>query len=281
MSKDKENKNKPKSLFDVAREIDAKEQQELNDAQVAAETAEKLAQEKENRNTKIELIRVKQGSSDGSAFKTDGDVAVRMPPLKRIQNFFYHHWWWLCIAAVLTAIAVVLVINYVGREKYDNTVIFLHGDREIGESKGLSDYIASFCDDVNGDGKVLAGVYVYSNGNGQDMGGGVIALRTQLESAYSMIVIASDSTDEMIAPEYNLVNLEKVFGENKFINRYRFYLKNTDFAERIGFTGNIPDDMYIGIRKINKVKYATVEEMREAYERDFAVFERIIEDLSN
>jgi len=136
------------------------------------------------------------------------------------------------------------------------------------------------CEDINGDGKTIASLMTFFDVNGLDSGAAVIKLRTQMESAKAMIVITGDGYDAEFNPKYNFVNLEKLFPDNPHISEYRFYLKDTDFAQKIGSKETIDENMYIAIRKIRNVKYDSHETMTKAYNDAQNVLTRIIEDLT-
>jgi hypothetical protein len=102
----------------------------------------------------------------------------------------------------------------------------------------------------------------------------------EMQNADAMIVISGKVADEAFSPEVTLTDLETLYPDNPNVRGYGFYLKNTDFAEKIGYEGEIDEEMFIGIRKISKVQWASIEEMQEAYDEAFPAFEKIIEDLS-
>ena len=70
----------------------------------------------------------------------------------------------------------------------------------------------------------------------------------------------------MIIPDETLINLEELYPDNPNIKGYGFYLKGTDFASEIGYEENdIPDDLYIGVRKVDK-NLSSAKKTKENYD---------------
>ena len=79
---------------------------------------------------------------------------------------------------------------------------------------------------------------------------------------------------------YNLVNLEELYPDNPNVKKYGFYLKDTKFAEKIGYSGIVDDDVYIGIRKPADTTWASQKDMQKVYDESIIVLDRIIKDLT-
>ncbi len=292
MSDNKETKGKNKvSAFEAARQFREKAAaQERERQQRENEKAEKIKKEKQEvyekklRDEKIELIRMKQGEIEESELITEGETAaVKMTFGKRISNFFYHNKLWIILGGFVFALAAFLIYDIVSKEDPDVIVMFIDSNYEIGETEGLRNYLADVCGDLNGDGESVASVYhmPYTGNDYSDFNNGVLTkLMAEMQNADAMIVISGKVADEAFSPEVTLTDLETLYPDNPNVRGYGFYLKNTDFAEKIGYEGEIDEEMFIGIRKITKVQWASLEEVKEAYDEAFPAFEKIIEDLS-
>lgn len=279
------------SAFDVARQYREKAEQEIRQReQREAEKIEKKKKasqeiyEKKLRDEKIELIRMKQGEIDESELLPQEEaVAVNMTFGQKISNFFYHNKLWIIIGVFAAALSAYLIYDLLSKEDPDVIVMFIDTNSEIGQQEGLSNYLAEISGDVNDDGEKLAAVYFmpYTGNDYSDFNNGVTTkLVAEMQNADAMIVISGKTAQEAFSPETTLVNLETLYPDNPNVKGYGFYLKNTDFAEKIGYEGEIDEEMFIGIREITNVQWASIEEMKEAYEKAFPVFEKIIEDLS-
>ena len=64
-------------------------------------------------------------------------------------------------------------------------------------------------------------------------------------------------------------------------NLNKFMIENTDIAEKIGVDSkDIKDGLFIALRKPRKLMYSSKDKMQETYDRDFKVFDKIVNDLS-
>lgn len=284
--------NVSKSVFQVNREMHEqklaeleKQQEELARQARERERKKREAYEKKLLEEKKELMRLKQGIIEESeTVREEQEEAPKLSVWKKIINFFYHNKWWLGIGTVLAAAAVFLVYNIISRPRPDLTVIVLGEHDRVGYAEGLDDYIASFADDFNGNGKTEVEVYYipYSSDEYRNYAEGVDGkLMSQFQTAESVIVIGGSDINDILNPEDVFVNLEELYPDNKNVKEYRFNLKDTDFAERIGIGNDLSDDeMFIAVRMPKSLLYAKYKEIEETYEKDFPVFDKIVNDLT-
>ena len=80
-------------------------------------------------------------------------------------------------------------------------------------------------------------------------------------------------------PEQTFQDLSQQFSDNPLVCGYSFDLTKTDFLKKIGYEGEL-DDLYLGIRKVQKLMFATEEKMQASYDQAFPVLEQVISDLS-
>ena len=288
-----------KSVFEVNRELQAqrqKEQEELErkaeEKRLAREKARQEAYDKKILEDRKELIKLKQGLIEDTEVIHDeaAETVVRRTPWQKFRSFIYLNKWWLILVLIFGSITGFLIYKFVTKPKPDIVVLVICDNLEIGDNQKLEEYIESFSEDFNGNGKVLASVYYiqlsdndYRNyANGTDN-----KLTTQLQSADGVIVIGGKSLTDIFTDEKTgqvdevFVDMNELFPGNSHIKSGRFYLKGTKFAERIGIDDkDVPYDMYITIRKPTDLLYADEDEMQETYDKDLPVLEKIIADLS-
>lgn len=281
-----------KSVFQVNREMHEqrlaeleKQQEELARQARERERKKREAYERRILEEKKELMRLKQGLIEESeTIHEEHEEAPKLSLWKKITNFFYHNKWWLGIGTVLAAAAVFLVHNLLTKPHPDLTVIVLGEYDSVGYAEGLADYVESFADDFNGNGKTEAEIYYipYSSDDYKNYANGVDGkLATQFQAAESVIVIGGSDVNDILNPEEIFVNLEELYPDNKNVKEYRFNLKDTDFAERIGIGNELSDDeLFIAIRRPKNLMYAKYKEIEETYEKDFPVFDKMINDLT-
>jgi len=274
---------KQKSLFNMAKEIEEKERQlEVERERKGIEQHEKEREDyaKKLQQDKIELIRLKQGVIDHSdtIHEVHEEASVLTFPQK-ISNFFYHNAWWLWIAIFLLIIATYITYGIVTTPKADATVLlFVTNDELSNYTEQMSDYFEQFVDDNTGDEVSTVNVYyipVATDSNDVNYTSYMAKFSGEMQSANSLIVIADDSCEEILKPSEVLYKLSKDFEDIDNIDGYKYYLKDTDFAQQIGYEGTISDDMYIGIRKVQQV-YDSSKKMEENFEVAYEFIERFI-----
>ena len=299
--KDKIKENEPldddkidvsKSVFQVNREMHEQKLAELEEKQ---KELERQAQEREKKKReayerrileeKKELIRLKQGLIEESeTIHEEHEDEPKLSFWKKIGNFFYHNKWWLGIGTFFAVVAVFLIYNFISKPRPDVTILVIGEYDSVGYAENLDDYIASFAEDFNDNGKTEVEVYYipYTKDEYKNYANGVDGkLMSQLQTADSVIVIGGASITDILEPENVFTDLSEIYPDNPHVKDYYFYLKDTDFAERIGADkADLDDSLFLAIRIPQKLLYSDYKDMKETYDKDFEVFDRIIADLS-
>lgn len=291
----KENKNLPenddekievkKSVFQSAREL--REQQEI-EMRKQAELRQRQKQEEYDRKIqqeRLELIRLKQGVIEESeTIHEEQPEEIKLSVWKKITNFFYHNKWWLGLTVFFVALAGYLTYTLLMRPHPDMIVLVLCDNEAIGNSAQFEDYLETFAEDFNGNGEIKVSTYYipYSDNSYTNyQTGNETKLTTEMQSADAVIIVGGSNINPVLDPENTLVDLSEIYPDNVQVRKYGFFLKNTEFAERIGIDPeDVTGDLYIGIRKPRNLLYDDQSDMQETYDRDFPILEKIIEDLS-
>ncbi len=289
---DEEKIHVSKSVFKSAKEL---QQQRMNELEQQQRMLEKQAEEREKKKRqayerrilqeKKELLRMKQEQTEESEIiDTKPEEKVELSFWKKITNFFYHNKWWLGLAVFFVCVGAFLIYDLVSRENPDLTVMIVAENDIVGNSEGLKDYLEGFTEDLNGDGEVTVSVHYvpYSDNYRKNYANGTdTKLTVEFQSANAMIVIGNSKLYSIMRADQVFVNLDELFPDNKHTDSVAFKLKDTAFAEKISVTDEaVTDDMFICLRMPQALMYTDEEEMQEAYDRDFPVFEKIIADLS-
>lgn len=285
--------NVNKSVFQVNREMQQQKQRELEEKQAMLlrkhELLEKQKQEAYDRRIleeKKELIRLKQGLIEESeVIHEEQETAVKLSIGKRISSFIYLNKWWLGIGIVFFMILSVVIYSFVTKTEPDAVILYVEYNAEVGETPGLQEYLSTFVEDRNGDGKAEADVYYipFSDNAYSNYQLGVDGkMSSQFQSADAVIVFGGTKLSEFLTPENEfLMDLNELFPDNPHVDNCRFMLKNTKFAERIGVSPeDVSDDLYLAIRRPMKLYSTSKEKMQETYDRDIEMFRAIVEDLS-
>lgn len=288
----KKKKEKGKSFLETMREIDAKEQQQeaAREAAIQQQLAEKEKREKaayaeKIRQDRIELIRLKQGViTESDRIHEEQEIKPKLPLGKKISNFFYHNKWWLGITCVLVLLFGYMAYQEITKVDPDFVVMVLTDNEQLQKkSQALQTYFEPFIEDENGDGKKIVSVYcipVTDDINDMDYYmGNATKLSTQMQMAAGVMLLTDAKANDYIAAEDTLVNLEELYPEEAHVREYGYYLRYTDFAQKIGYTGGKVDrDLCISLRKPKKT-YDSLEEMQENYAVAENVLQQVMADL--
>lgn len=287
----KRKKEKGKSFLDTVREIDAKEAQKEAEAEekrqallAEQEKKEKEAYAKKIQQDRIELMRLKQGIiTESETIHEEHEEKPKLSFWKKIGNFFYHSKWWLGITVVIGGIFAYVILDYVLKVRPDMIVMVLTEDTYLqSNADKLETFFEAYTDDENGDGKVHVDIYCIpvtdDIGANDYYTGDATKLSSQMMLGDAILVLTDTKANEFIAADDTLQDLEEAFPGHDNIQGNGYYLSGTNFAEQIGDTTNVAEDISLGLRTPIKT-YDSLEHMQENYDIAAKVFERIMADL--
>lgn len=292
MPEDKKKKDKGKSFLETVREIDEKERRMEEEAEekhrlILEEKKKKEREEydKKIQQERIELMRLKQGViTESEMIPTKEDEKPKLSFWKKIGNFFYHSKWWLLITVFIVGVFTFLTVDYITTVRPDMIVMVLADDPTLQTSSVyLSDYFEQYVDDLNGDGEVSVDIYPIPVGDDISTAdyytGNMTKLSSQFQLADAIMVITDAVANKTILSDETLVDLEELFPDNRNVRGTGFYIRDTDFMEKVGYPDTVLDrDICIGLRKVTKT-YDSIEKMQENYDYAYSVLEKIMDDL--
>ncbi len=287
----KEKQEKPKSVFQIAKEMEEAQQREEAEAEAKArelarqqEAQRRAEYEKKIRQERIELMRLKQGVIEESELiKEEKEEKKKYTLWQKIKNFFYHNTWWLWFAVFFVALGGFLVYQQIATVRPDMVVLLIVDDADFDAmcSREISALFEQYIEDENGDGNTVVEVYYIpaseDSASRNAYSGESTKLFAEFQMGDSLLVISDDAADEYIVAEENLEDLEQYFGEYEQIEDYRFLLSDTDFAEAVDWPYELDKDIYIGIRQV-KPTFSFEEEMQKNYDIAFPALQKFIEE---
>ena len=171
----------------------------------------------------------------------------------------------------------------------DINVLLLSNDTDLySHYKSMCDVFDSYVDDYNDDEKQYVNIIYIpisddESENTQSLYGyenNLTNLSTQFQLGETMMIIADSKSSDLIQPENTLENLEVYFPDCPYVKGYGLYLKDTKFAELIGYEENtVPDDLYIGIRKVT-TNLSSEKDTKKNHDHSIETLRKIINDLS-
>lgn len=292
MSEKKQKKPKEKSVLEIAREMEAQQQAAAAEAEAKAreiaqkaEEERRIAYEKQLREERLELIRLKQGVIEESeTIHEEQEEQKKYTIWQKIGNFFYHNKWWMGIGCFLAFVVGFLIYSTVTTVRADLVVLLVSDDDAFNAqcSYRIEEIFEQYIEDENGDGEISVDVYYIPSSEASAQMSGFTGDSTKLFAEFqigeSLLVISDLDADAFIVPDSTLDDLEPHFGDYTQTEAFRFYLHDTDFAESVGWTEPLDKDIYIGIRKV-KDTFSFKEEMQENYDIAFPALRKFIEEF--
>ncbi len=281
-----------KNLFDRIKEINAAEREaeaerERQEAEerAAREKAAREAYEERLRRERIELMKAKQSGEEEEFSPKEKEPERKLTLKEKIANFIYFYKWHVIVTAGVIALCSFLIYDYVTTVRSDSNMMFTIYDCKIENYAGeMEELFSSYTPDINGDGNnyfeiIWMGIPFDLDGtNYEQAQAASVQMMARFDSPEPMLVIA----DKRVAEEYGLsetlIDLREKYPEYDNIDECGFYLKGTNFAELVGMEEEeIPDDAFIGIRRVKKNQYYT-EEMEENYKISEEILDKFIKD---
>ncbi len=292
MSEKKQKKPKEKSVLEIAREMEAQQQAAAAEAEAKAreiaqkaEEERRIAYEKQLREERLELIRLKQGVIEESeTIHEEQEEQKKYTIWQKIGNFFYHNKWWMGIGCFMAFVVGFLIYSTITTVRADLVVLLVSDDDAFNAqcSYRIEEIFEQYIEDENGDGKISVDVYYIPSSEASAQMSGFTGDSTKLFAEFqigeSLLVISDLDADAFIVPDSTLDDLEPHFGDYTQTEAFRFYLHDTDFAESVGWTEPLDKDIYIGIRKV-KDTFSFKEEMQENYDIAFPALRKFIEEF--
>ncbi|MGN0620800.1 MAG: hypothetical protein ACI4I9_02935 [Porcipelethomonas sp.] len=287
----KKNKEKEPGIIDTVRKVNEKEQREHEEqlrSQKKKEEKQREQYEQVLAEEKVEILKLRQGViSDSDKLDLRPDEKKNYTLWQKFKNFLYHSKWWLGIASFFVLVAGFLIYDSLTSVKTDINIMLLSDNVELYYCyDNMTEFLNGCIDDYNEDGKKYANILYIPISENYDtqvgLGGAYDTNLTKLSSEFqmgeSMLLIADSQTDELIMPETTLENLESLYPDCPYTDGCRLYLKDTKFAGLIGFEGEIPDDLYIGVRKVTNT-ISSEEDTQLHYDLAMETLEKIIDEI--
>ncbi|HOO05792.1 MAG TPA: hypothetical protein PLH83_04770 [Ruminococcus sp.] len=299
--KDKETKDQPssqdegklhisKSVFQTTKEMQQKrlEEQRRQEEEIQKKLAERERRAREARDRRLEeerkeLIRLKQGLiQESETIHEEHEEEVQLGFFKKIGNFFYHNKWWLGIGVFCAVVVSFLVYSLVTKPRPDMIVLVIGEDQAVGYSE-IGQYFEEFCPDNNGNGKKLVEVYYmpYSESSQKNYANGVdTKLTAELQSSDSVVVIGNKTAEELFKENDIFADLTERYPGNPHVSGWKFELEDTSFAQHIGVDSEHLDGWFLAVRRPQDLMYTDSSDMKKTFDRDIAVVDAVIADLS-
>lgn len=275
---------------------------------------------------KIELLKAKQGITDGSEL-AGPEEKKEYTFFQKVGAFFYCNKALIVLGSFFVLLAGFLGYDYIRRPDPDFTVMVLSCSYEMSRScEKLETIVNEYADDMNGNGDILSSVYYmplcdmteqvnYDDEDEKTASGKNVVnaesasepeeteaaavtesepkksqdvytqqasstkLFTLMQTGDTIMVISDNDANIFLLPDQTLEDLEALYPGNKHVKGYGFYLSGTKFAEETGYEGEVPEDLYIGLRKVQKGAHYK-DEMQKNYDEAKKILDALVERFS-
>ena len=275
----------PKDDMEFERELRQREQEQtavrekLEEERREAEEKQRAEYEKQLQNRKIELVKLRQGVIESSdVIKEVHEEAPQLSLGQKLSGMWYRSKWLIIFAAVMIAAFIYITYDMITAEQPDFTVLVISNDTALySRTPEVEEFFESFCDDVNGDGKVSVLIYNISTNYTADpsmASSSQVQLMTQLQSGDNVIVVSDEKTD------FELIDFRSKYPGDESITELGLLL-NCRYTRDVLKWEAMPDDLYIGIRNPSRLLSTSREDMQKQVDLAMPVFERIKEAVEN
>lgn len=257
--------------------------QKLADEEAAAEAeaeAERQREEEYKKNhsreladRKIELMKLKQGIIESSDIVKEEEKTVYHESFgEKLSNIWFRSKWLIIFVAFVVFAFSYIVYDQVSKTKPDLTVLVLSDSYNLYyRTEELEAFLAQYCDDLNGDGKVYVQVYnISTDYSDTSMAtSGQAQLMSQLQSGENIILISDAASD------FTMHDFREEYDDERFTE---LGLKlNCELVRTALKWEAMPDDVYIGMREPAALFSTSLEGMQANYDEAYVMFARIVE----
>lgn len=280
MQEEKKNHLLPEEDIEFERQLRQQEaerrmlSEKLLEEQAAAEEKARADYEKTLQDRKIELMKLRQGVIEHS--DTIKEIHEEKPKLtlkQKLEGAWYRSKWLILFAVFVIAAVGYITVETIFTEKPDYTVLVLSDDTALYyRTPEVEQFFESYCDDINGDGKVSVMIYNIST----DYSDPTMAqssqaqLMSQLQSGENVLVVSTHPTD------FTLTDFREKYPDDDRITELGLLLNCKMTREALKWEA-MPDELYLGVRCPARLFSTSEKEMQKNVDAAMPVFERIRE----
>lgn len=276
----------PKEDIEFERELREQEREEkelrekLEAERRETEEKERAEYEKNLQDKKIELVKLRQGVIESSdVVKEVHEEPQKLTLGQKISGVWYRSKWLIIFIVVVAAAFAYIIYDSATAVQPDFTVLAISDDTALYyRTVELEEFIESFADDINGDGKVNVMIYnISTNYSDATMASSnQVQLMSQLMTGENVIVVS----DNEELPDFEFIDFRERFPDDERITERGLLLSSPLAKEKLKWEA-MPDSLFIGIRSPEKLLATAKEQMQAHVDDATPVFERIREAVES
>ena len=276
----------PKEDIEFERELREQEREEkelrekLEAERRETEEKERAEYEKNLQDKKIELVKLRQGVIESSdVVKEVHEEPQKLTLGQKISGVWYRSKWLIIFIVVVAAAFAYIIYDSATAVQPDFTVLAISDDTALYyRTVELEEFIESFADDINGDGKVNVMIYNISTdySDATMASSNQVQLMSQLMTGENVIVVS----DNEELPDFEFIDFRERFPDDERITERGLLLSSPLAKEKLKWEA-MPDSLFIGIRSPEKLLATAKEQMQAHVDDATPVFERIREAVES
>ncbi len=276
----------PKEDIEFERELREQEREEkelrekLEAERRETEEKERAEYEKNLQDKKIELVKLRQGVIESSdVVKEVHEEPQKLTFGQKISGVWYRSKWLIIFIVVVAAAFAYIIYDSATAVQPDFTVLAISDDTALYyRTVELEEFIESFADDINGDGKVNVMIYNISTdySDATMASSNQVQLMSQLMTGENVIVVS----DNEELPDFEFIDFRERFPDDERITERGLLLSSPLAKEKLKWEA-MPDSLFIGIRSPEKLLATAKEQMQAHVDDATPVFERIREAVES
>ncbi len=283
---------KQKSFLDTVREIEEAERREEleEESRKAAERAKREEQrrkayEEKLRQEKLELIKLKQGIGDETAFEAEKTPEKEYTAAEKLSNFMYHNKGYVIVGALIAALAIFLVYDLATKERPDIQIFYIAADYDMSHySSELTPLWSEYGEDCNGNGEKLVRMYYVPSGYADETQASVYyaqsdrtKLMGEFQSGDTVLIIGDKKAYQSLGIlEDVFYDCRELFPDDPYAEELGYRIAGTDLMETVGCETVDDTDLYASFRIPTKTMGMSEEKMQENFDHALAFWKNYI-----
>lgn len=269
----------PKEDIEFERELRQREQEEeelrekLEAERQKEEEKQREEYAKDLQDKKIELVKLRQGVIEESdVIKEVHEEKPKLTFAQKISEAWYRSKWLIIFVVVIALAFGYIIYDTVTTTQPDYTILAISGDTAMYyRTPELKAFFESFCDDVNGDGKVEVLIYNITTDYQSDptmAQSSQAQIMTQLQSGDNVIVLSDEKTD------FELIDFREEYPDDENISELGLLI-NCQYTRDALKWEAMPEELYLGIRSPARLLSTAKEDMQKQVDLAMPLFEKI------
>lgn len=155
-----------------------------------------LEEQRRARQEFLELKQMQSGEREPEPIIHESDVMPKTAK-EKIKNNWYHDKWLIIIGILLAILVLAVIIQTATKPKYDLSVVLFTSEPVYSTNADrAAEYLAKYCDDINGDGKaniqIINCSYNAKDESGNDLATKISKLQAVLASEADALLYITD-----------------------------------------------------------------------------------------